>query len=207
MCSFTLAARGCEPYSAFSAASGSALAARRDGAAHEVSRVQGLRAAWQYVDDVAKRAPRPELWQVLLLAFLINPAHRHGWRRYDVPGAPTAAKVGPVMEVWHARLATWTPEQAYDALLKVHPFGKPSDRDVGLCVYNWLRRTWRNPARARAQKRVPSLAEYLEHRAVPSERDDAPADRRVEAPLRDEGGSHTPVAAHEQSAGTREPAG
>ena len=48
------------------------------------------------------------------------------------------------MEVWHTRLPTWTPEQAYDALLKVHPFGPPSDRDVGLCVYNWLRGTWRS---------------------------------------------------------------
>ena len=28
--------------------------------------------------------------------------------------------------------------------LKVHPFGRPPDRDVGLCVYNWLRGTWRS---------------------------------------------------------------
>ena len=90
--------------------------------------------------------PRPAVWQVLLLAYLINPAHhRQGWRRYDVPGAPAAAKVGAVMEVWHTRLSDWTPEQAYHALLKVQPFGYQSDRDVGLCVYNWLRGTWRSP--------------------------------------------------------------
>lgn len=122
---------------------------RQDGsraeAAHEVSRVSGLRAAWRYIDDVAGQAPRPALWQVLLLAYLLNPAHRHGWRRYTLQGAPSPAKVGPVMEVWHTRLAAWTPEQAYDALLKVHPFGNPSDRDVALCVYNWLRGTWRRP--------------------------------------------------------------
>ena len=122
---------------------------RRDGssadAAHEVGRVTGLRAAWRYIDDVARHAPRPALWQVLLLAYLLNPAHKHGWRRYDLGGAPSPAKVGPVIEVWHGRLATWTPEQAHDALLKVHPFGNPSDRDVGLCIYNWLRETWRSP--------------------------------------------------------------
>ena len=116
---------------------------RRDGSnaesAHEVTRVSGLRAAWRYIDDVAKQTPRPALWQVLLLAYLINPAHKHGWRRYDLASAPAPAKIGPVMEVWHARLTTWTPEHAYDALLKVHPFGDPSDRDVGLCVFNWLR--------------------------------------------------------------------
>ena len=88
--------------------------------------------------------PRPALWQVLLLAYLINPAHKYGWRRYDLAGAPSPAKISPVMEVWHARLATWTPEHAYDALLKVHPFGNPSDRDVALCVYNWLRGAWRS---------------------------------------------------------------
>ena len=122
---------------------------RQDGsraeAAHEVGRVTGLRAAWRYVDDVAKQAPRPALWQVLLLAYLLNPAHKHGWRRYDLASAPSSAKIGRVMDVWHTRLATWTPEQAHDALLKVHPFGNPSDRDVGLCVYNWLRGTWRSP--------------------------------------------------------------
>lgn len=121
----------------------------RDGssaeAAYEVSRVAGLRVAWRYIDDVAGQTRLPALWQVLLLAYLLNPAHKHGWRRYDLAGAPSAAKVGPVMEVWHSRLATWTPEQAYAALLKVQPFGRPSDRDVGLCVYNWLRGTWRSP--------------------------------------------------------------
>ena len=72
----------------------------RDGssaeAAHEVSRAAGLRAAWRYIDDVAGQARWPALWQVLLLAYLLNPAHKHGWRRYDLAGAPSASKVSPV---------------------------------------------------------------------------------------------------------------
>ncbi|MEE2636143.1 MAG: hypothetical protein VYE68_02775 [Acidobacteriota bacterium] len=112
--------------------------------AHMQTVAAGLRAGLRLVSYVAATCEYPDPCHVRTLAYAVQPLTGMRWRVYDAAGVPPAAKVPALMELWCARLPRWSPEYAYEAFLKVAPFGE-SSQWVGLVLYQWLNRSWPNP--------------------------------------------------------------
>ena len=122
-------------------------ALRRDGLdpqmAHNAGIVRGLRQGIRFLTMIGWSIERPDPCTLLVLGCLVGGTGGLGWREYDVPRAP-AQKVPALMRLWCARLPTWSPEEAFDAFMKVAPFGANSAW-VALLVYQWLKHSWDDP--------------------------------------------------------------
>ena len=124
-----------------------ATALRRDGLdpqmAHNAGIVRGLRQGIRFLTMIGWSIERPDPCTLLVLGCLVGGTGGLGWREYDVPRAP-AQKVPALMRLWCDRLPTWSPEEAFDAFMKVAPFGANSAW-VALLVYQWLKHSWDDP--------------------------------------------------------------
>ena len=124
-----------------------ATALRRDGLdpqmAHNAGIVRGLRQGIRFLTMIGWSIERPDPCTLLVLGCLVGGTGGLGWREYDVPRAP-AQKVPALMRLWCERLPTWSPEEAFDAFMKVAPFGANSAW-VALLVYQWLKHSWDDP--------------------------------------------------------------
>jgi hypothetical protein len=148
-----------------------ATALRRDGLdpkmAHNAGVVRGLRQGMRFLSMVGWSVERPNPCALLVLGCLVGGTGGMRWREYDIPRAP-ASKVPALMQLWCDRLPTWSPEQAFDAVMTVAPSGStvpgwPCSSTSGSNAHGTIRlsrRTNSGPDEPEHAARGISLFEY-----------------------------------------------